>query len=116
MVHHLEMPFPLARPQIDADETLGKQVVSRTLAAVVVRRRRLDREINEAEIFVDGDLRPHTGVARLGPRTVFPGFIAELARARNGIESPELFSAAHIERAHETFGVVVRGDGGSFSH
>ena len=63
MVHELEVPLALAGLQIDADEALGEQVVAGPVAAVEVRRRRLDRQVDEAELLVDGDLRPDAGVA-----------------------------------------------------
>ena len=77
----LEMPLALAGLQIDADEALGEQVVAGTMAAVVIGRRRFDRQVDQAEIFVDGDLRPDAGVAVGRPRLVLPRVVAELARA-----------------------------------
>ena len=82
------MPFPLPGPEIDADEALGEQVAPGPMAAVVVARRRLDRQIRQAEIFVDRDLRPDAGVAVLIPRVVHPRVVAEFSRHRNRVEDP----------------------------
>ena len=87
MVHELEVPLALPGLQVDGDETLGEQVVAGPVPAVEVRRRRLDRQVGEAELFVDADLRPDAGVAVVRPRVLFPGVVAELARARNGVEA-----------------------------
>src|SRR5204863_2271881 len=89
MMDVLKMPFPLSGLQIDADETLGEQVVAWPVAAVEVRRRRLDGQVHESAFFVDGDLRPHAGIAVDGPRLVLPGVVAELAGTRNRVERPE---------------------------
>ena len=52
MVHELVVPLPLPGLQIDADQALGEQVVAGTMAAVEVGRGRLDRQVDEAELFV----------------------------------------------------------------
>ena len=78
------------------------------MAAVEVRRRRFHRQVDEAELFVDADLRPDAGVAVDRPRVVLPGVVAELAGTRNRVERPEQLAGAHVERAHQALGVVVR--------
>ena len=78
-MHELEMPLARAGLQIDADEAFGEEIVAGPVAAVEVGRWRLDRQIDEAELFVDGDLRPHADVAVGGPRLVLPRVVAELA-------------------------------------
>ena len=82
MVHELEVPLALAGLQIDADEALGEQVVARPMAAVVVGRRRFDRQVDEPQLFVHRDLRPDADVAVDGPGLVLPRVVAELARLR----------------------------------
>jgi hypothetical protein len=89
MMHELEVPLPHAGLQVDRDERLGKQIVAGTVPAVVVRCRRLDWEIYEAELLVDTDLRPHAHIAVDRPRVVFPGLVAVFARTRNRVEAPE---------------------------
>src|SRR6188472_960505 len=111
MVHELEVPFALSGFQIDTDDALGEEVVAWTMAAIVVGRRRFNWEVDEAGLLVDGDLRPHAGVAGLGPRLVLPRVVAEFAWPRNRVERPQQLAAAHIERAHQALGVVVGVDG-----
>ena len=85
------------------------------MAAVEVRRRRLDRQVREAELFVHADLRPHARVAVERPRVLFPRLVAEFAGARNRVEPPELLARAHVVRPHRALRVVVRRDRHAFS-
>ena len=89
VMHDLEVPLALAGLQIDADEAVAEQVVAGTMAAVEIRCRILDRQIHEAELFVDRDLRPDAGVAVDRPRFLFPRVVAELAGPRNRVERPQ---------------------------
>src|SRR5438067_1242921 len=113
-MHELEVPLALAGFQIDAHQAFRKQVVARTMAAIEIRGRRFDRQVDEPEVFVHADLAPDAGVAVLRPRSVLPRLAPELSGTRNGVELPELFAAAHVEGAHEPLGVVVRLDCAAF--
>src|SRR5690242_3532846 len=115
MMNDLIVPLTLTCFQIDAYETLGEQVVAGTVTAVIVGRWCFHREVDETEFFVHRDLRPHTGVAIDGPRVVLPAVVAELTWAGNRVEGPQQLAGAHVERAHETFRVVVRRDGRAFT-
>src|SRR5262245_54444133 len=95
-MHELEVPLALTRFQIDADEALTEQVVARAVAAIEVRRRRLDRQVHEARLLIDGNLRPHPGVPVDRPRLVLPRVVAELAGSWNGVELPQLFAGSVV--------------------
>ena len=69
------------------------------MAAVVVARRQLDRQIHEAELFVHGDLSPRAGVAGVGRRVLLPGVASVLAELRNRVEDPQALARAHVEAA-----------------
>jgi hypothetical protein len=99
------VPLALAGLQIDGDETFGEQVVSGPRAAVVVMRRQLHGQVRHPELEVDGDLRPHAGVAGIGPRVLFPRLGANLPRFGNGLEHPQPLARSHVERAHATLHV-----------
>src|SRR5206468_7102657 len=101
VMHDLVVPFALARLQIDAHETVAEEVVAGTVAAVEIRRRILDGQIHEAKLFIDGDLRPHAGVAVDGPRFLLPRVVSEFTGTRNRVERPEQPAAADVPRAHE---------------
>ena len=99
VVDELVVPLALAGLQIDRDEAFAEQIVAGTMAAVVVAGRQLDRQIGQAELFVDADLRPHAGVAGVRPRVVLPGVVAELAGLGNRVEDPQPLAGAHVEAA-----------------
>src|SRR5215471_3791560 len=110
------MPLALPGFQIDADQAFSKQVVSWTMAAIVVRSGGFHGEIHQAQVFVHGDLIPNPSVAVHRPRFVLPGLVAEFTRRRNRIKLPELFAGPDIEGAHQTLRVVMRRYGGSLPH
>src|SRR5262245_9535098 len=107
MVHDLEMPFALAGSQIYAYQTLTKEIVAWPVTTVEVRRRRLDRQVHETQLFVDTDLSPDSGVAVGSPRVVVPGVVAELAGSQDCVEGPEQPACPYIKSSHKTLGVVV---------
>ena len=104
-MHELEVPLPRTCLEIHSHKAFGKEVVAGPVATVLIERRCLDWQIHEACFRIDRDLRPHTHVARPFPGAVFPCFISELSGIRNGVESPDQFAAAHVERADESFGI-----------
>src|SRR4030095_4093836 len=93
-----------------------EQVASRTVSAVVVGRRRLDRQVHETKIFVDADLSPDADVAIDRPRLVLPRPLAVVARAGNLFNRPQPLAGPDIERPHEPLRVVVGGDGRALAH
>ena len=114
-MHQLEVPLALAGPQVDADDAFREQVVARPMTAVVVRRRGLDRQVDETEILVDRNLRPDAVVAVDRPRVLLPRVVAEIAGQRNRVEGPQQLAGADVEPAHQPLGVVVRADGRTFA-
>ena len=97
-----------------ATRRFAEQVVAGAMAAVEIRGRRFDRQIDQPGFRIDGDLGPDAGVAVDRPRVVLPGLVAELAGARNRVERPDQLAGAHVERARQPFGVVVRDDREAF--
>src|SRR5882762_7552842 len=107
MVHKLVMPLPLPGFQIDTNQALAKKIVARPVATVIIRCGCLDRQIDQAQIFVHGNLVPDASVAVLGPGSVQPGLVTELTPPRDGVELPNFLSCSHIERPNQTFRVVM---------
>src|SRR4029079_8250852 len=116
MVHELEGPLLLAGREIDADQALAVQVVARALAAVIIRGRRLDRQVYEPEFLVDADLGPHAGVAVDRPRVVQPGVVAFFTGPGNRVKRPDQLAGARVEGAGQPLAVVAGPDGHSFLH
>src|SRR5947209_6539243 len=94
------MPAPVPGLQIDRDEALAEETVAGPMAAVIVAGRKFHRQIGEAELFIDGNLPPHAGVAGVGPRILFPGVVAEFARTGNRMEDPKALAGVYVEPAH----------------
>src|SRR5687768_3078999 len=86
------------------------------MAAVIVRRRRLNRQVHQAELLVDSRLIPDTHVAVGRPRAVLPCLVAELAGSRNGVEPPYHPPGPHVEGADHALRVVMRRHRGTFAH
>ena len=104
-MHHLEVPLADAGLQVDGHEALREQVVAGTVAAVLVDGRRFNGQVDEAGFGVDRNLGPDADVAGPFPRTVLPRVVAELARAGNRVEAPQLLAGLHVERADQALGV-----------
>ena len=102
VVDELVVPLPFAGLQIDGDEALAEQTVPRAMAAVVVAGRHLDRQIRQAELFVDRYLPPDAGVPGVDPRVLFPGVVAEFAQLRDRVEDPEPLAGPDVEPADVT--------------
>src|SRR5713226_8102083 len=100
MVHQLEVPFALAGFQIDADQGLPEQIVSRAVPTVKIAGRRLHRQVNQSELFVHRDLRPNPGVTGIFRGTLLPRVVAELALLRYGMENPEALAGSNVESAN----------------
>ena len=106
MVHELVVPDALAGLQIDGDETLGEEIVAGTMAAEIIAGRFFDGQVGDAEILVDGHLRPDAGVAGVLPRLLQPRVVAELAGLRNGVEDPQPLARAGVVAADVALGVL----------
>src|SRR5256885_8645169 len=70
------------------------------MAAVKIAGGRFDGQIDKAELFVDGDLRPYASVAGVFGRAFFPCVVAELAFFRDGMKNPETLAGANVEAAN----------------
>ena len=80
VVHELEVPLALSGFQIDQTMLSAKRLLpddgrhsNRTSAS--------QRQVDQAGLLVDGDLRPHAGVA--GPPDSFPRVVAEFTVAES---------------------------------
>ena len=111
-MHQLKVPLALSGSQIDRHQTLGEQVVPGTLAPVVVVRGHLHGQIRHSQLFIDRNLRPHAGVAAVGPGILLPRVVAELAGSRDRVEDPEALAGSHVVPAdiplHVTLAPRVR--------
>ncbi len=96
-MHGLEVPHAFSGGRVEAHEAFREQVVAGTMSAVIVVGRRAERQIDVAELIVNGEHRPDVGRAGVVGGAVVPGVVPELARLRDGVERPELLAGARIE-------------------
>src|SRR5205823_3280620 len=99
VMRDLEVPLALSVLHVDGDQAIGEEIVAGTMTAVQVGRGILDRQVRQPGVFVDGNLRPHAGVAVDGPRIVLPAVAAELTRTGNGVEGPQQLAVSDVEAA-----------------
>src|SRR5437588_1263055 len=69
------------------------------MAAVVIAGWQFDWQVDHSEFFIDADLTPHTRIAGVGGRVVFPRFGPIFVRQRNRMENPEALSGSYIKSA-----------------
>src|SRR5688572_19006291 len=99
MVDGLEVPEVLAGLRIDRNDRVRKRVVTRSIAAVVVRRRSGDRQIDDAALHIHRrEEAPHVRARSILP-AVTPRVVVLVARPRNGPELPQLLAGDDVERA-----------------
>src|ERR1700722_1955995 len=73
------------------------------MASIIIAGRRFDGQVHESELLIDGDLRPHAGVAGVLGRTFVPGVVAGLVLQWNRVENPKALAGLHVEAAHVAF-------------
>ena len=98
------MRLPVCRST--ATRLSANRLLPGPMAAEVVAGRIFDRQVGDAEILVDGDLRPHAGVAGVLPRLLEPRVVAEFAGLRNGVEDPQPLAGARVVAADVALGVL----------
>src|SRR5262245_3901752 len=116
MVYELEVPFAHTRLQIDRDKTLGEQVVTGPVGAVLVNRRSFNRKISHTKFGIGCDLRPDPRVACPLPRSIFPSVVAKLPRSWNCIEAPDLLSGLGVECSDQPLSVRAVTIAQTFGH
>ena len=100
VMDRLVVPLALTGREIQREDALAEEPVARPVAAVVIAGRHLDAHVDGVELLIDAHLRPHAGVAGVGPRILEPRIVAELAGARHGMKDPAALAGAHVVGAH----------------
>ena len=96
-MNEVVVPYRFAGRRVETDQTLGEQVVARSMTTIEVVRRCFDRKIHIAELLVGGHRSPHTGVATGAPRVVLPGVGTDLTRLWDGVKDQQLLAGPHVE-------------------
>ena len=72
-----------------ASRQFGEEVLADAVGAVVVEGRRAGGEVGDAALVVDAEFAPGVGAADVLPGVLRPGFVAEFAGVRHGVELPD---------------------------
>jgi hypothetical protein len=77
VLHGLEVPAPLARLDIEGDDAVPEEVVSRAESPVEVHHPTLGGDVDETQFGIGRHGSPGSDVPGPGPCVVFPGFVAD---------------------------------------
>ena len=109
VVHHLEVPHPLAGGRVEGDEAVREEVVARPVPAVDHARRRRQRHVDVPERLVGGEAAPGPEVARIRGGAVAPRVRPELAGSWHHMERPQQLAGVDVEAA-DVFGGSLADD------
>src|SRR6267142_2590388 len=93
------MPKPFSRQRVEANDAVGKQVVSFSSAAEKVRRCRTGANENETTFFIDAGSAPVICCTSEFPLIIFPAFMTKFSGTRNRVKAPDFFACVNLERA-----------------
>ena len=91
------MPDAFAGLNVEAHDRGRKQVVPRTLSAILVARRAFYGYIRIPKLFIDRKGSPGSSVPGVDVGPIQPRVFAELALAWNGMEAPQLLAGPNVE-------------------
>ena len=109
VVNRLEVPRALAGLKVDGHDAVREQVVAGPVPPVEVAGGRLHRQVDVAQLGVDGHLTPHPGIARVAPRVGQPRVVAELVGAGNRVEDPLPFAGPGVVAPDVPGRLLLRG-------
>src|SRR5262249_60802035 len=93
------MPDALAGVRIQTQERVGEKVVAMPVRPVKIESRRTGRREDQPMSLIDNQPRPIVSAADVSPGVFRPGLVTELARVRDRVKRPSLFTSANVERA-----------------
>ena len=96
--HELVVPNQFAAVRSQAQQGVGVQVVSRTIAAPEIEGRRASARIHQPAVGVESQARPGVGTSEGLPAILRPALVAGLSRVGNRVEGPAPFSRACVVR------------------
>ena len=111
VVDGLEVPRAFSGLEVKGDDAVREQVVAGPVPPVEVAGGRLHRQVDVAQLGVDGHLAPHPGVAGVAPRVGQPRVVAELVGAGNGVEDPPPLAGPGVVAADVPGRLLLRGRG-----
>src|SRR5262249_59807516 len=100
VVDGLKVPDAPARGGLKRHHGVSEQILPQSLAAVEIECRRSQGQKNQPALFIEAEPAPVVGGAGGLPRVAFPGFVAELAGMRDGMEDPAALAGVNVESPH----------------
>ena len=104
MVNELIVPHPFSRAHVETEDSVAKQIVTRSAAAILVTGNGSGGQIDISQLMVGGHHAPHVGSAVFPPGAFGPRVGAEFAVTRNGVERPQTFTGAYVDSPDVTRG------------
>jgi hypothetical protein len=108
VVNRLEVPFSLAAVATQAHQTVTIEIGAPSVAAIHVVGRRCQGNEDRSPFCVHARGGPGVGAAAFLPRIAFPCFVAELARLRNSVKTPQQFATSSIQAENVSTGALRR--------
>src|SRR4029453_9917815 len=96
VMHRLKVPFVFARLCVDRNDGVREEIVSRPVAAPVVRCRTGHRHVHDAPLLVDGHGETPDVGARASLPSVAPCVVPQLSRLWLRVKIPELLPRTRV--------------------
>ena len=96
-MNKLEVPEAFSRARIQRDQTIGKEVCSDPVRAIVVIGCRTRWEIRRTALFINRNLTPSVHSANVFPCVLRPRVIPVVARVGNSVKRPDEFPGSNIK-------------------
>jgi hypothetical protein len=100
--------FSFSGLRFESDNRIAEEVVSFTIAAVVITGRTAEHGVNDSALRIQCHVEtPVVDAGSIFPAVVLPGFVTDFARLRDGMEFPYFLSRHDIECARVSRLVAV---------
>ena len=94
----LQVPLHFAGHRVHRNQRVAIQIRAWPVSTITIVAGPADRHQQRAGLRIDGKRVPHINAGPVLPTLVKPGFVAGLARLRNGVECPNQLSRARYPR------------------
>src|SRR5580704_240610 len=106
-MNDLIVPLTNASRRVEADNTLGKEIVARPAPSEKIVARRAHGQVQEPAGHIETHRRPHVGVSGELPGVRAPGLVPEILGLRYRVKTPNLLASVRIKGANVARRIVV---------
>ena len=100
----LKVPDAFPGKRIHSHKRISEQPGSLAIGAIVIVRRRCQRQECDSSFCINGRYGPHVCTTPAFRRFAFPCIAAELPRLGHGVEAPKQFARSGVESPYITVG------------